>query len=216
MAEDYKHERTAKIVDGGVIGIMRGVESSKAVDVAAALRGGGVTAIEVTADTPGAMGMIEEIADAMGDDVLVGAGTVLDSETARAALLAGAQFVVTPSLNEDVIETCNRYGAPVAPGVATPTEAVRAFEAGADLAKVFPASSLGPDHVASVGGPLGQIPLVPTGGVSLDNVAELVEAGAVAVGVGSSLVDADAVAAEDYDALAERASAFVDAVADAK
>ena len=216
MAEDYRHERTARIVDGGVIGIMRGVESSKAVDVAAALREGGVTAVEVTADTPGAMGMIEDIADAMDGEVLVGAGTVLDSETARAALLAGAEFVVTPSLNEDVIGTCNRYGAPVAPGVATPTEAVRAFEAGADLAKVFPASSLGPDHVASVGGPLGQIPLVPTGGVSLDNVAEFVEAGAVAVGVGSSLVDGDAVAAEDYDALTERASAFVDAVADAK
>ncbi|NHN48489.1 bifunctional 4-hydroxy-2-oxoglutarate aldolase/2-dehydro-3-deoxy-phosphogluconate aldolase [Halostella sp. JP-L12] len=216
MADEYGYDRTRRIVEGGVIGIMRGVDREKAVDVAAALRDGGVTAIEVTADTPGALDMIEDVAGAMGDDVLVGAGTVLDSETARAALLAGAEFVVTPSLNEGVVETCNRYGAPVAPGVATPTEAVRAFEAGADLAKVFPAASLGPDHVASIGGPLGQIPLVPTGGVSLDNVEAFVEAGAVAVGVGSSLVDDEAVAAEDYDALRERASAFADAVADAK
>jgi len=216
MAGDYRHERTGRIADGGVIGIMRGVDREKAVDVATALEAGGVTAVEVTADTPGATDMIADIAAAADDETLVGAGTVLDSETARAALLSGAEFVVTPSLNEAVIETCNRYGAPVAPGVATPTEAVRAFEAGADLAKVFPASSLGPGHVASVGGPLGQIPLVPTGGVSLDNVAEFVEAGAVAVGVGSALVDGEAVADGDYDAIRERAAAFSEAVADAK
>ena len=207
-----RHEAIGRLIDGGVVAILRGVDEDEVVPVARAAVEGGVRAVEVTADTPGAMGMIETVAEDLGDVALVGAGTVLDAETARAALLAGAEFVVSPSLHRDVIGVCNRYGAPVIPGVATPTEAVEAYEAGADLVKLFPASALGPDYLAALGGPLSQISVVPTGGIDADNAGAFVEAGAVAVGAGSSIVDADAVARGDYDVVIERARALVDAV----
>jgi len=212
------HEDLQQLVDSGVIAVLRGVERDDVVDVADALIEGGVTTLEVTADTPGAVDSIGDLADryADRDDVLVGAGTVLDAETARAALLAGAEFVVSPSTHEDVIETCNRYGAVVAPGVATPTEAVEAYQAGADVLKLFPASDLGPSYLGSVKGPLGQVPIVPTGGVGPDNAGEFIEAGAVAVGAGGSLIDDEAIAAGDFEALTENAEELVAAVEDAK
>ncbi|MFB6130958.1 MAG: bifunctional 4-hydroxy-2-oxoglutarate aldolase/2-dehydro-3-deoxy-phosphogluconate aldolase [Salinigranum sp.] len=212
-----RHEVAARIVDGGVVAVLRGVDSDAVVDVAAALCEGGVGAIEVTADTPGAMEAIAEVASSLPEgEAAVGAGTVLDAETARSAMLAGAEFVVAPTLSRDVVEVCNRYGVPVAPGVMTPTEALRAYEAGADLVKVFPAATLGPGHLESLKGPLEQIPLMPTGGVTLDNVADFVGAGAACVGVGSALVDDDAVARGDFDAVAERAREFVRAVESAR
>lgn len=208
-----RHDDFQRIVDSGIVGVIRGVDSATVVEIAVALRAGGVTAIEVTADTPGAMSMIDAVAAELeGEDVIVGAGTVLDAETARAALLAGAEFVVAPNVNEDVIEICNRYGAVVAPGAATPTEVVTAYEAGADVVKVFPASSLGPDYISSLKGPLGHIPLMPTGGIDLDNVVRFIDAGGLAVGVGSALVDKRAVADGDFELLTERAAAFVDAI----
>ena len=206
------NETVERLVDGGVVAVLRGADPDTVVDTADALREGGVTAIEITADTPGAMEIIRDVVDAVGGETLVGAGTVLDAQTARNALLAGAEFVVSPGLDVETVETCNRYGAPVAPGVMTPTEAVRAFEAGADIVKVFPASTLGPDHLSAMKGPLGQIPMMPTGGVDLDNVEAFVEAGASVVGAGSALVDDDAVAAGDFDAVTERARAFTDRV----
>jgi 2-dehydro-3-deoxyphosphogluconate aldolase/(4S)-4-hydroxy-2-oxoglutarate aldolase len=207
--------RVERIREGGVIAILRGVEPDPAVDVADAVVDGGVTALEVTADTPRVAETIGRLADRF-DDVLVGAGTVLDAETARTVQLAGAEFLVTPTVDAGVIEVGNRYGTPVATGAFTPTEAVDAYEAGADLVKVFPAATGGPEHVAALGGPLPQIPLVPTGGVGPSNAGEYVEAGAVAVGVGSAIVDGDAVANGEYATIAENARRTVEAVAAAR
>lgn len=202
-----------RLVDSGVVAVLRGADADTVIEVADALRAGGVTAIEVTADTPGAVDMIDDVSSSFADgETIIGAGTVLDSETARSVLLAGAEFVVCPSLHEDVIEVCNRYGKVVAPGVMTPTEAVRGYEAGADLVKVFPAATLGPGHLKAMKGPLGHIPMMPTGGVDLDNVAEFIEAGAVGVGAGSSLVDSDAVERGDFEAITETARKFTEAV----
>jgi len=206
-----------RLFETGIVGILRGVPAEKTIDVAAALADGGVDVIEVTADTDGALDTIDRLSSAFDrSEVLVGAGTVLDGETAGAALRAGAEFVVTPSFDAEVVRTCNRYGALVAPGVMTPTEAVDAYEAGADVLKVFPASTLGPGHVGSLKGPLEHLPLLPTGGVSLDNVEAFVKAGADGVGVGSSLVDSEAVAAGDYGVLTERAAAFRESVENAR
>ena len=198
-----------------MIAILRGVAPDAAVDVADAVVDGGVTALEVTADTPRVTEAIGRLADRF-DDVLVGAGTVLDAETARAAQLAGAEFLVTPTVDAGVIATANRYGTPVAAGAFTPTEALDAYEAGADFVKVFPAATGGPEHVAALGGPLPQIPLVPTGGVTPENAGDYVEAGAVAVGVGGAIVDGDAVANGEYRAIAKNARRTVDAVAAAR
>ncbi|WP_297886864.1 bifunctional 4-hydroxy-2-oxoglutarate aldolase/2-dehydro-3-deoxy-phosphogluconate aldolase [uncultured Halorubrum sp.] len=203
-----------RIAETGVIAILRGVSVEDAPDVAAAVTEGGVAALEITADTPNVTAAIEAVADRV--DAAVGVGTVLDAETARAAQLAGAEFVVTPTVNRAVIRTANRYGTPIAAGAYTPTEALDAFEAGADFVKVFPAKTGGPAHVAALGGPLSQIPLVPTGGVSADNAGAYVEAGAAAVGVGSAIVDRDAVGAGEYDRIAANARAVVEAVATAR
>ena len=211
------NETLSRIVDGGVVAVLRGVEADQLIGIAEALREGGVTAIEVTADTPDVATLIRDVTGSFADDeVAVGTGTVLDAETARTTLMAGAEFVVSPSLHEDVIETCNRYGAVSAPGVMTPTEAVRGYEAGADFVKVFPASTVGSGHLSALTGPLGQIPLMPTGGVDLDNAGAFVEAGAVAVGAGGALVDYDAAARGDYDAITETARAFTETVEEAR
>ena len=198
----------AAMCESGVVAVLRGAEPETVVDTAEALVAGGVTALEVTADTAGATDMIATLSEALGDDALVGAGTVLDSETARAAIAAGAEFVVSPSFDEGVVETCNRYGVLCAPGVMTPTEAVEAYEAGADLVKVFPAKTVGPDHVAALKGPLGHLEIMPTGGVSPDNAGDYIEAGAACVGAGSALVDRDLVEAGDFEAITERAADF--------
>ncbi|NUB93621.1 bifunctional 4-hydroxy-2-oxoglutarate aldolase/2-dehydro-3-deoxy-phosphogluconate aldolase [Haloterrigena sp. SYSU A121-1] len=204
-----------QIVDSGVIGILRGVDPDSAIDVASAVVDGGVTALEVTADTENVVETIDTLSSRF-DDVLVGAGTVLDAETARAVQLAGAEFLVTPTVDTDVIEVSNRYGTPIASGAFTPTEALRAYEAGADFVKVFPAKTGGPEHVAAIGGPLSQIPLVPTGGVGPSNADAYIEAGAVAVGAGSAIVEDEAVATEDYGRITENARRMVDAVESAR
>jgi len=197
-----------RILETGIVAIIRGIEADVCNEVVRALAAGGVKTIEITANTPGAVEMIREVSDEV-DDVVIGAGTVLDAETARAVQLAGAEFVVTPAVNTDVIETCNRYGTPIATGVMTPTEAVTATEAGADFCKLFPASTTGPGHVSAINGPLPQVPIVPTGGISLDNAAAFFEAGAVALGVGSAIVDEEAIDAGEFDVLTETASEFV-------
>lgn len=204
-----------QITDSGVIAILRGVTEESAVEVASAVVDGGVTALEITADTPNVTGLVDAVSDVF-DDVLVGAGTVLDGETARAVQLAGAEFVVTPTVDPAVIETCNRYGTPVVAGAFTPTEALQAYESGAEFVKVFPAKTGGPEHVAAIGGPLPQIPLVPTGGVGPSNAGAYVEAGAAAVGVGSGIVSDDAVDRGEYSRIAENARRTVEAVAAAR
>lgn len=199
------------MVDSGVIAILRGVDPDSALDVASAIVDGGVTALEVTADTEGATESIDRISGRF-DGVSVGAGTVLDPETARTVQHAGAEFIVTPTVNRDVIKIGERYGTPVVSGAYTPTETLRAYEAGADLVKIFPAITGGPEHIAACGGPLSQIPLVPTGGIDSTNTRAYLEAGAVAVGVGSAIVDSDAIARSDYDAIKRNARRIVEAV----
>ena len=202
-----------RLKDGGVVAVLRGADPNTVVDVAAALRDGGVTAFEITADTPDATGMIAELSASFDEsEAIVGAGTVLDGGTARDVIAAGAEFVVGPTFDPEMVATCNRYGVPVAPGVFTPTEALTAYEAGADLVKVFPASSAGPGHLSSIAGPLPQIPLMPTGGIDVDNVGDYIEAGAAVVGAGSALLDDDAIAAGDFESLTETADEFTRAV----
>lgn len=201
-----------RIESTGLVAVVRGADPDTVGRVVDALVTGGCRAVELTADTEGAMELLRELSGSLGEDVSLGVGTVLDAETARAALLAGAEFVVTPSFDPGVVEVANRYGVPVAPGVFTPTEAVRAYEAGADLLKLFPAATGGPGHLAGLKGPLGHVPLVPTGGVDLENVGAFVEAGATAVGVGSALVDREAVANGEFEVLTERARAFLESI----
>ena len=198
----------ATMRESGVVAVLRGAEPETVVDTAEALVAGGVTALEVTADTAGATDMVATLSEALGGDAIVGAGTVLDSETARAAVAAGAEFVVSPSLDGSVVETCNRHGVLCAPGVLTPTEAVEAYEAGADVVKLFPAETVGPGHVSALKGPLGHLEVMPTGGVSPEDAGDYVEAGAACVGAGSALVDRELVEAGDFGAITARAETF--------
>ncbi|WP_181685960.1 bifunctional 4-hydroxy-2-oxoglutarate aldolase/2-dehydro-3-deoxy-phosphogluconate aldolase [Halorhabdus salina] len=204
------HER---LLDSDVVAVLRDIDADAMLDTVRALRAGGVTAFEVTVDARDATALVSAVADEFDDEVaVVGAGTVLDAPAAQAAIDAGAEFVVGPTLEPEVIETANRYDVAVAPGVMTPTEALRAAEAGADLIKVFPASTVGPDHLRAIQGPLGDLPLMPTGGIDSDNVAAFFDAGATVVGAGSALIDYEAIKRDDFATVEQRATAFVDAV----
>jgi len=176
------------IYDNKLVAVIRGASPSNIVDVASALRGGGINILEITAETPGFLSMIEQVAGAF-DDILVGAGTVLDPETARVAILSGAKFIISPIVNPETIKLTKRYNVVSISGAMTPTEILTAYESGADIIKVFPANILGPSYLKDVHGPLPHIPLMPTGGVNLANVQEYFKNGAVAVGLGSSLVN---------------------------
>jgi len=212
-----KHDIQQRIVDSGVTAVLRGIDEDDIVPVAEAVHEGGVTALEVTADATRCSEMIAAVDRATEDtDAIVGAGTVMDAAAARNVIEAGAEFVLAPNLNEDVIDVCNREGVVCIPGVMTPTEAAEAMEAGADVLKMFPASTVGPGHIGALQGPLGDVPIMPTGGVSTENVADYFDAGAVAVGAGSALVDYDAIEREDWDGVRESAAAFVEAVEDAR
>ncbi len=207
-----KMEKLSLIQETGVIAIMRAQSSDQLIAAADAIRAGGVRAIEVTMTTPGALQVIEEASRRYGDEVLFGAGSVLDAETARAALLAGAGFVVAPTLNVDVVALCNRYGVPVVPGIFTPTEALTAWEAGADMVKLFPASVGGPAMIKAILAPLPQLKIVPVGGVNLQTASEFIRQGAAALGVGSSLVNQSLLDQGDMAELTRRAAAFIEAV----
>ena len=212
-----KQDIQQRIVDSGVTAVLRGIDEDDVVPVAEAIHDGGVTALEVTADGKRASEKIAAIDRASEDtDAILGAGTVLDAAAARNVIQAGAEFVLAPNFNTEVIEVCNREGVVVIPGIMTPTEADQAMAAGADMLKLFPASTVGPGHIGAIQGPLGDVPIMPTGGVSTDNVADYFDAGAVAVGAGSALVDYDAIEREDWDAVRESAAAFVEAVEDAR
>ena len=197
----------------GVIAILRAKSSEQLLTAADAIRTGGVRAIEVTMTTPGSLAIIEQARARYSQEVYFGAGTVLDPESARAAILAGAQFVVAPSLKPAVIELCHRYSIPVFPGAYTPTEILTAWEAGADMVKIFPASVGGPGFIKALKAPLPQIEMVPVGGVNLGNTADFIRAGSAAVGVGGELLDIKLLEARDWPALTERARQFVEAVA---
>jgi 2-dehydro-3-deoxyphosphogluconate aldolase/(4S)-4-hydroxy-2-oxoglutarate aldolase len=197
------------MIDCGVVAVLRAKSSAELLDVSKALYDGGVTSIEVTMTTPGALRVIEEVAAKMAGQVIVGVGSVLDEETARAAILAGAEFVVGPVLKETVIEMAKRYSKVVIPGAFTPTEILRAWEAGADVVKVFPATAVGPKYFRDILGPLPQVRLSPTGGVSVENTGEFIKAGAVFVGAGTSLVDKKAVAERRFSVITETAKKMI-------
>lgn len=206
-----------RIVDNGVIAVMRGIDEDDAVPVARALYDAGVGTLEITADEPHANKKIAAIDRELGEtDAVVGAGTVLDAASAQSVIDAGADLVVSPHISTEVVRTCNRHSVLAAPGVMTPTEAVTAMEAGADVLKMFPASTVGPGHIGALSGPLGDIDIIPTGGVSPDNVDDYFDAGAVAVGAGGSILNDDAIADGDMDGVRETAAEFVAAVEDAR
>ncbi|MGC9468544.1 MAG: bifunctional 4-hydroxy-2-oxoglutarate aldolase/2-dehydro-3-deoxy-phosphogluconate aldolase [Anaerolineae bacterium] len=207
-----KGEKLNLIRETGIIAIMRANSSDQLIAAADAIKAGGVRVIEVTMTTPGALDVIKEATARYGEDVLFGAGSVLDAETARAAILAGAGFIVAPTLSLSTVELCSRYGVPAVPGIFTPTEALTAWEAGADMVKLFPASIGGPGLVKAILAPLPQLEIVPVGGVNLGTAADFVRNGAAALGVGSSLVNQKLLDANDMAELTRRAGAFIAAV----
>ena len=192
--------------------VVRAPDPAGLVEVIRALAAGGVTVAEVTLTVPNALDVLREAKKALGDSVLLGAGTVLDPETCRAALLAGAEFIVSPTLGLDVIRLCRRYDKLVMPGAFTPTEVLAAWEAGADIVKVFPAEVVGPAFFKAMRGPLPQIRLMPTGGVDLNTAADFLKAGACCLGIGSQLVDPKLVAAKAFDQLRDLAAKYVEVV----
>lgn len=205
-----------RIEQAGVVAIVRLDDYQHAAGMARALKDGGIEVIEFTYTNPAAGDAVRATRDELGDDMLVGAGTVLDPETARAAILQGADFIVTPTVQVETIRLCNRYSVPTVIGAFTPTEILTAWEAGASIVKVFPASVGGPRYLKDVRGPLPHVKLIPTGGVSIDNAGEFIRAGAVAIAAGSNLVDAGTVKQQDWGTLTERARALVDAIRDAR
>ncbi len=205
-----KNQILARIQQIGIVPVLRASSTQEALAIATAIEAGGVPVLEVTMTVPGAVQVIEKLANHAGDRLLVGAGTVLDAETARACILAGAQFVVSPALDVRTIELCRKYGVPVLPGALTPTEIVTAWQAGADAVKVFPCSAVGgAKYLKAVKAPLPQIDLIPTGGVSLATAAEFLEAGAFALGVGGDLVDNKAIANGHPEIITENARKYL-------
>jgi 2-dehydro-3-deoxyphosphogluconate aldolase/(4S)-4-hydroxy-2-oxoglutarate aldolase len=200
------------ILDAGVTAVIRAKSSEHLLHVAEALRDGGVTSLEVTMTTPNALQVISEVSARFGKEVLLGVGTCLDPETCRAAILAGAQFVVGPTLSLDTIRMAHRYDKVILPGCFTPTEILTAWENGADLVKVFPAGVVGPGFFKDVLGPLPQVKLVPTGGVDLTTAASFIKAGAAALCVGTAMMPKEAMAAGDWPKISEIAAQFVQIV----
>jgi 2-dehydro-3-deoxyphosphogluconate aldolase/(4S)-4-hydroxy-2-oxoglutarate aldolase len=196
----------------GLVPVLRAESEDQALKLAAAVAAGGVTVMEVTMTVPGAIRVMRRLAEER-PDMLIGAGTVLDPETARMCILEGAQFVVSPALNVKTIEMCHRYGIAVFPGALTPTEIITAWEAGADVVKVFPASALGgAKYLKSVKAPLPQVELIPTGGVSLATAREFLEAGAFALGVGADLVNPKAIIDGKPETITENAAKYLEIV----
>ncbi|WP_017727101.1 bifunctional 4-hydroxy-2-oxoglutarate aldolase/2-dehydro-3-deoxy-phosphogluconate aldolase [Halalkalibacterium ligniniphilum] len=205
------------IQDSGIVAVIRGAKPENMLSIADALYEGGVRVLEITVETPKVLHLIEEVKNSYGEKLIVGAGTVLDAETARATIMAGAEFIFSPNVDVETIRMAKRYGVISIPGALTPTEILTAYEQGADMIKVFPAGVFGPRYLKDIQGPLPHIPLMPTGGVGLDNIADYIKAGAVAAGLGSSLVNAKKLAeANDYKGLTEKAKQFVQAVKEAR
>ena len=212
-----KLEVIQTIRDIGVIPVVRATTADEAMRAIDAIREGGIPVLEITMTVPGAVKLIEEVAKRYGDAALVGAGTVLDPETATACIESGAKFVVSPALNLETIACCRKLDVAVMPGALTPTEVVQAWNAGADFVKVFPAGAVGgPSYLKSLKAPLPQIELVPTGGVSLKTAADFIRAGAAALGVGADLVDIKAIREGQSALITERAKQFIEIVREAR
>lgn len=211
-----KAEVLDQIFTSGVVAVIRLKDKRRLTKVIEAVRSGGVKCIEITMTVPGAVEVIRELVPSVPKDVLIGAGTVTTRETALKVIDAGAAFVVGPVFNPEIVELCNQRDVPVMPGCFSPTEIFSAWSAGADIIKVFPATSLGPKYFKDVHGPFPEIRLMPTGGVTIDNVGEWIKAGAVAVGIGSDLLDKKAIEEERYEVLTERARRMVENFLQAK
>ncbi len=212
-----KRQILDRMISEGLIPVIRVASAGEAMDVADAIKKGGVTFIEITMSVPGAIEVIKELTGKYRDDIIMGAGTVLDPETGRAALLAGAQFIVSPTLNVDLIYLAHRYSAVVIPGAMTPTEILTAWNAGADMVKVFPAVQAGgAEYIRAIRSPLPQILLVPTGGVNLQNAGAFIKAGAAALGVGGELVDKQAVKEKKFHIITENTRAFLRIIQEAR
>jgi 2-dehydro-3-deoxyphosphogluconate aldolase/(4S)-4-hydroxy-2-oxoglutarate aldolase len=208
-----KLETLRRIREIGLIPVLRARSEEDAIAIAHAIKHGGVPILEITMTVPGALDVIRQIATEFGGQVLLGAGTVLDGETARACILAGAEYIVAPSVKLSTIKMCHRYSVPVFPGALTPTEIVTAWEAGADAVKVFPCGALGgPKYLKSLKAPLPQIEMIPTGGVSLSTADEFLSAGAFALGVGNDLIDADGLSPEKLVSITENAKKYLEIV----
>ena len=204
-----KETQLRQILDCGIVAVVRSPDSQQLVEVVRALADGGVTVVEITMTVPDALGVLRQVRQSLGERVLLGGGTILDSETARAALLAGAEYLVAPTLNLDVIRLCQRYSKLVMPGAFTPTEILTAWEAGADIIKVFPAEVVGPAFFKAMRGPLPQVRLMPTGGVDLNTAADFLRAGACCLGLGGQLVEPRAVAERNFDRIRDLARQYV-------
>ena len=212
-----KEEIISTIHKTGLIPIIRVASKDTALKVADAFLAGGVNIIEVTFSVQGAVEVVESLSERYGKDVIIGTGTVLDPETARTAILAGAEFIVSPIFSRELIEMCRRYARPCFPGAGTATEILTAFQWGADAVKVFPAAQLGgPNYLKSIKGPLPQIPLIPTGGVNLDTAAPFLKAGAFALGVGGAITDKKAIAQGNFEVITENCKKFLKIVNDTR
>jgi 2-dehydro-3-deoxyphosphogluconate aldolase/(4S)-4-hydroxy-2-oxoglutarate aldolase len=198
-----------RVLDKVIVAVIRAESPDLLVDVAEALAAGGVEVMEVTFTVPRVTQVLEKVAAKLGNRILLGAGTVLDAETARVAILSGAEFIVSPAVNLEVIEMCRRYSKLVMPGALTPTEVVTAWQAGADIIKIFPSELTGAKYIKSLKAPLPQIRMMPTGGVNLDTAEEFLKAGSCALGIGGSLVEAKAVAAGDMKRIEVLAKEYV-------
>ena len=206
----YKWQKLAKFEESGVVAVVRKIDPLIVHDVIDALVEGGIKILEITVDSDNSYDTIAKAKKRYDSSILVGAGTVLDKETAKTAIDANADFIFSPVYDAEMIQITNRYGKISIPGVYTPSEILQAYSYGADILKVFPATSLGPKYFKDVGGPLGHIPLMPTGGVNLDNMGEFVQNGAVAVGIGSALFDKESLANRDYAKVAAIAKQYSD------
>lgn len=211
-----KLEIIDRLLNPGIVAIIRADSSEQLIEAAAALCAGGVTSLEITMTTPNALQVISDVRKKFGDQVLVGVGTVLDTETCRAAILAGSEFVVTPITRPEIIRLCNRYSKPIACGAYTPTEAFTAHESGADFVKLFPADQLGPQYIKNLLAPLPMLQIIPTGGVTPQTAESFIKAGCVALAAGSSLVSKEVLKNGDWKKLTETAAAFVDAIKKAR
>ncbi len=205
-----------KIEETGIIAVIRLSDDKKLGHLVDALAAGGVNLIEITFTIPNAIEVIRKLTNKVDDGIIVGAGSVLDTETARAAILAGAEFIVSPIMNTDVIRMAHRYDKVCIPGGFSPTEITTAWENGADVVKVFPATAMGPQFFKDIHGPLPHIKLTPTGGVCLDNAADFIKAGACCIGVGTALLDKQMVADSDWAGITRRASQFIQAVVEGR
>ena len=205
------------LIEAGIVPVVRASSAAEAINIVNAIVKGGINIIEITMTVPNAIGVIKTIAEKFKENILLGAGTVLDTETARMSILAGAEFIVSPCLSEELIKICRRYSKIVIPGAMTPTEILRTWEMGADMVKVFPAGNLGgPEYIRALKAPLPQILLNSTGGVNLENAGEFIKAGSSVVSVGSSLLDKKAVSEKKFEVLTKKAKQFVEEIKKAR